>query len=160
MTGALVKGEDAPKIQKEIVRGVQVFDDVAYQHLRAGEDQMTLELVNLYARSELMEGLAFERGPDSAGIELGARKLQPNKGVPWVWEIKEMQVKTSRKFVADANSPDAVAMRIKRRRKYADAQLTRKNGDDSSGHAAFGRHTHFVNPFSGVIVHPTRTHYT
>src|SRR6266404_3946931 len=159
MTGALVKAEDAPKIQKEVVSGVQILDDVAHQHLRAGEDQMPLKLIDVDAGPELMEGLAFERGTDATGVEFGSCESETNKGVPWVWEVEEMQVEAARKFVADADATHAIAMRIKRRRKDAYAQLPRQDRDNTAGHAAFGRHADLVNPFTGVVVHAARTHY-
>src|SRR5258708_14509 len=159
MTSTLVKGEDASKVQKKIVSGFQIFDDVPNQYLRAGEDQVALKLINLNAGSELVKGLAFERGTHAAGIEFGPSKPQPDEGVSWVWMVKQMQVEAARKFVADVDTPHAVAVRVKGRRKYADAQLTRQHGDNPAGHTAFGWHTYFVNPFSGVIIHSAGTHY-
>src|SRR5437660_11538400 len=98
-----------------------MLDDVTDQDLRAGKNQVALELIGLDTRTELVQRLALPRCAHAAGIHFRPGVLQTDYGVARIGQVEKMQVEAARQFIAYANTPHTVAMHIQSRRKNPDA---------------------------------------
>src|ERR1019366_10544487 len=117
MPRAFVEAQDALQVEDEKFYSGGLFQHIAHHGLGGGECEMTLQLINVDRFRQLAEKLIFPGGADVVGIEFRAGEFQPDAEFADDRAVEQVQVEMARQFLTYADATNAVAVRIKTRRK-------------------------------------------
>src|SRR5215471_1672440 len=156
--GALIDVENALQIQNKEVCRREVLHQVFHHGLDAYKDEMALELISYNPRAEFAQRLAFPRRSHAAGVQLCAVEFQPDHRTSGWRTVKQMKVEAAGNIFANPYPSYAIPVRVQPGRKNSNSELPGQNRNNTTRDSALCRHSYFVDPFAGIIVHSARAH--